>query len=89
MGSKPNAEMWRFATEKEYIHKAAKRGDRDRRTSFRSASLKARVVEYLWEEQGGLRQGLRGRGKGEVISVLCRCIQVTFFCIEMEVLSMI
>ena len=31
-----------------------------------------------------------GRGKGEVIGVLCRCMWVTCFCIlKMELLSMI
>ena len=55
--SKPNNETLRIMAEKEFIHKAARRGNE--RTSLRSASPKARGVGYLRDKQGGLRHGER------------------------------
>ena len=57
-GTKLKAEMLRFTAEKEFIDKAAKRGDW--KTRLRSACWKVVVgLGYLWDEQGGLRRGKR------------------------------
>ena len=43
------AEMPRFAAKRGFIHKTVK--PRDRRTSLRYASLKARGSGYLWDKE--------------------------------------
>ena len=49
--SKPNAETLGFVAKKEFIHKAAKQGDR--RTSHKSTSLKVRSLRFLWAKEAG------------------------------------
>lgn len=53
--SQPNTETPRLIAKSEFIHKAAKRGDR--RISPQSATLKG--LGYLWHKPGGLRHGER------------------------------
>lgn len=62
--SKPNTETWRFAAEKEFIQKAARRGD------GRIASDLPPQRQGAWDihgikKQGGLRLGERGLEEGK------------------------
>lgn len=50
--------------------------------SLRSDSPKARGLRYLWDKEAGwsgLGKGVWRKGKGNVISVLFRCMGVTHF----------
>ena len=61
--SKPNTETWRFSAEKEFIQKAAKRGD-GRTASDLPPQRQGAWDIYGIKKQGGLRLGERGLEEG-------------------------